>query len=1106
MKNKLNKTFVSLTMAVTMIMGNTLVFASPEDTADNSLSQAIYDLELYPTPQEFNGELYNGHIELTGLDVQLDIAHGILDYDQSILALNTAMTDNNSNGETSNTLYFDPLNPSDVSQNIIKANVDFVGDVLAQPINVMMVMDQSGSMNMEANQTGVAHVVSPCMSPYHYYRVKVSINGISYYYMINPVEAKINSTWHADTTIPSIKADISAKTGYPINQITVTAFSSSYPPQLNHYALNDTSVKPSKQLYLTTDTTISDTYTYIPAFTPFVPSGDQLYYSPLYNNIDDEGNDITSTEDYISYLDNNNLCYDRMLVSKILFKDLSEISLEGVGNKIGYVQFAYEIIHENPLISSSFDSDFTHVTGYKHTNYRLALTRARELIDADVVSDDPNALTPKNFIIFVSDGEPYGTNPTVDSDFMKTFIEETDAIVYFAGLDLNGTAFGTWSNIIATTGDSEDESLAKNGTGLAGMLDIRSELETIINSASTIDVNIDPLFQLKVDENHPIELTWRGKKETSTSSLKITDIGDLEANGITYNRETGEISWYISQREVVEARFSYYQQLDTEKIDWTAIETEGKQTAQVLKDSMVEFVDVNGFVREKTSTNPTEITIGQSSQIRISNQSITPENVVVGDRIFYSITVTNTGEVDGDNLIIQQSIPEHTSYHSHTASIKTDSGATVTGIYHQDDSEIIFTIPSLKAGESVKVDYSVVADVYSTTINSVAKLGVTGNPITLDEEGTPILEAMTITHYTAEEVILTPTPLPTEDNDDGSRPGGGGGGGSSTPEPTSETTPEPTAEATSTPTATETVAATIPPTIAPTTAPTETPTVEDTLPTDDNQPSPSSPVTSESPEPTEGATTPEPTSTETIAGIVEDNDNGERPDDDESEESEEDPQPQDNEPPTDVTTVTIDGQELDPEDFTIDEGGNLVISQEVLDTLGDTEHSIQVVSSDNKIYETVITSDGTIPLSAFQLIIDDSGNGWSLFDLMMTVLSLLFTLLYLMSKPKEVEEEDASEKSADINYPSYSTKEYTATTPKEQEVKTKKRRLITVGMLLATVFSVILLFITQDFTAPRVFFDPWSIIFGGITLIQVLVSIAISKKEEPQNNTQHNYQ
>ncbi len=53
------------------------------------------------------------------------------------------------------------------------------------------------------------------------------------------------------------------------------------------------------------------------------------------------------------------------------------------------------------------------------------------------------------------------------------------------------------------------------------------------------------------------------------------------------------------------------------------------------------------------------------------------------------------------------------------------------------------------------------------------------------------------------------------------------------------------------------------------------------------------------------------------------------------------------------------------------------------------------------------------------------------------------------------------------------------------------------------VFSIILLFITQDFTQPMIVFDIWSIVFAVVTLIQVFVMFFFRKKDEEESEVNY---
>ncbi len=980
------------------------------DSSLTEINQSVYNLEEYADWQEEANVLYKGHIDVSNVNIAKNNLGENVEYSLAIENLRTKMGAEGKGAMNTSVFFNTEDNPTDAQENIFKTDVDFVGRVLEQPINVVFVMDQSGSMNMVSNKSNTIKSASPCMNPNHYYRIQVNIDGTLHYYFFNPTDLNMTGTWVSHGDYSALENHIATTYSKDASKVQVVDFTSVYSPQDNHYSLilnAGESKGDVNLLYLQSDTSFSNNFKYVPSLISGYEefNSNEEYYSPDYKNSDSDGNEFINTEEYIEYLDATDSCYDRMLISKILFKDLSDIVLEGPGNKIGYVQFANIIHNQSPLTELSFDNNFTLTTGYPRTNYSLALTTAQSILDADTPSSDPTKLDPKNFIIFISDGEPYPSSAGVDTVFMNNFITNTDAIIYFAGIDLDEEIFNTWSSIIATTGDSSDIHLAENGYDLASLVGIRDALEKIINSASKIEINLEDFFNLKIDDSHPIQITWKADSDSSPTTITATSLNDetLVSAGIVYDEASDKLIWNITQREVVEARISFYQEIDDSKILWETINSGSVQTEQVLGESTVDFIDINGFIKTLTNDNPTSVTLQGNSKLRIKNETSTATNINVGDEIKYSITVSNTGSVDAHNLIVHQSIPTYTSYKSHT-----DSVNTATGVYDDNKNQILFTIPQLKANESITFEYSVVANSYNVSINSSSKLGASNEITTFNADGTPILTATTLTHKTNAQ----PTSPP---------------------------------QATSAPT-----------TPAPSPAPTATLPVIGPISTDAPEPTPTTaPSTSPTIQPTQ---TPD-------AGIKLPVVEGE---DDEF---------------VDVSKVEIDDEELGDDDYTIDEAGNITINPEYIASLPSGEHTLVITTSDGDVYEVTINTNTDVPLSDFTAVYSGA---WSLFDLIMTLLSIILALIYIIKRRKD---DDEKEDEYNENYQNED----------DEDEKQRKSKLKLLILLVAALCNLILFVFTQNLKLPMVIFDKWSIVFAVIVLIQLVILIFIKRKNDDES-------
>ncbi len=121
--------------------------------------------------------------------------------------------------------------------------------------------------------------------------------------------------------------------------------------------------------------------------------------------------------------------------------------------------------------------------------------------------------------------------------------------------------------------------------------------------------------------------------------------------------------------------------------------------------------------------------------------------------------------------------------------------------------------------------------------------------------------------------------------------------------------------------------------------------------------------------------------------------------------------------------------------------------------------------------ESGFLGDGGVPLAALF-------GTWSLFDLIMTIVSVVLPITHLVAvKRKRDEDEEDNEE-------------------KETETQRKNRVLTSIFLFIAAIASVIFLLVTQDFTLKMSIFDIYSIGFAIIVLVQVILMITRRRKTE----------
>ncbi len=720
--------------------------------------------------------LINSDINVPKEDIPTSFEDSMAQLDEEIIGDVTGV------GETY--IYFDENNPNDANENIVKVDLDFAGNVLPSPTNVEFIMDQSGSMNMASERESYGKNTSACMNPNHYYRLIMQANytdtsGVYktqyFIYYLNPQVEGITESWGSTTTTTNIpivaKKHAVAEGLIPSDSVVkdITAYTTSENPEDIHYSINDTSqnesVKKTYAYVAASGTTPSNranpTQEELAVFTKIdlghlhddgssevYMSPDELYEDsvryPQYTDVVDYRE--VGSQAYFDYLLENNLCFDRMMVSKAIFYELSNIALAGnPDNTFGYINFAMNAHGSRTLLSQNLDptfeyEKFTYSKGYGGTNYSLGISEATKAFE-----EVSYVNSGQNITIFVTDGAPYGglSGDALEGQ-VSTFVDTHNVIMYYVGIDLDPSVFSKYESILSTD-NASGEPQAFNGETLAELMVIRDELEKVLTSTTSITTNLGELFTLKLDDTHGLEITYVLGKNTEPVVKKVNSIDELEELGIIYNEETGSLVWTMGQVGITHARISFYQQVDESKIDWEVIEGGGEQSGSSLEETIIDFIDYTGTPAIVELDKTTQAMIKNYSKLTIENTTSTQEKVAVGEDIHYTITVKNEGNITAENLIVRQVVPENTVFKS-----------SDKAIYDASENELTYTIDALEAGQSTSFTYIATANVENSVIHSSAQLGVANKAHTLDAQGNPILSAVVLTHYTTSQAVVDP--------------------------------------------------------------------------------------------------------------------------------------------------------------------------------------------------------------------------------------------------------------------------------------------------------------------------------------------------------------
>ncbi len=171
-------------------------------------------------------------------------------------------------------------------------------------------------------------------------------------------------------------------------------------------------------------------------------------------------------------------------------------------------------------------------------------------------------------------------------------------------------------------------------------------------------------------------------------------------------------------------------------------------------------------------------------------------------------------------------------------------------------------------------------------------------------------------------------------------------------------------------------------------------------------------------------------------------------------------------------SVKVDGDQLDKSEYSIDENQNISIHAEYIENLSDGEHTV-TVSYDDAVYEAVMLVDEGVPLSMSEFI--KVAGTWSLFDLIMTIVSIAVAVGYLIIRPKETIDEYEKE---------------------EPEEKQRKRFFISIILIVTACLNIALLLLTQNFAQPMTVFDMYSVAFTIIAAVQVALILLVIRKRQ----------
>ncbi len=697
-------------------------------------------------------DLRQGYIDLTKISIDLKETDEYIPFTDSVKALKEKIETEGTTGSGKTSVYFE--NDKDRENNTLRVDIDFSGETLIQPVNTMFVVDQSGSMNMVSGQTSTQTYLAttPCLHDNHGYLIKMNIDDDLYNYYHFPSESEWTGDWsgsYGSKAIIQNEAKAHAiSEGVASEGSTVTAQSVYYfntGAQFYHYDyIGEGQLVDADRVYKATPETDEELARQAVEANNFSHLDRDIFYKKASSSVWEfyspvSVNTSIPAKDYFAGIHAVGDCYDRMVSAKTVFHELSEVALATSGHTVGYANFAGILHSSQELGYVPLVDEFLNTTGTRATYYEKGLDFAL----AEFKKEGESYSSNQNLLILVTDGVPNGVlNTTAEmTAYMETFLVETDAIVYFIGIDIPDDLFKTWGNAIATV-DSSGEKNMRNSKDTDQLLSIQAELKKMLTETTGLSTTIEENFYMTVDENHPVTVSYMMGDSQEVTTKTVNSIDELASLGITYDAETGAVNWKAAEYNITSARLTFYETFDTESIDWELIENGERIEGVSLGNSTTSYIDYSGREQEVVMDDTASYHVEENSKLTIENTTSTPYDVMFGQEINYQIAVRNTGVLTSEDNYVYQKLPEGTTYLSSPG-----------GTYDEATKVITYEIPTLAPGEEVVLTYIAVVDAYDFEIVSQARLGVYEETVTYNEAGVPHLVATDLFHKSAKQTV-----------------------------------------------------------------------------------------------------------------------------------------------------------------------------------------------------------------------------------------------------------------------------------------------------------------------------------------------------------------
>ena len=443
------------------------------------------------------------------------------------------------------------------------------------PVDVIFIVDESGSMNMLSNYTNYP---MPCLNDDHWYRFCPAQARMIYNLTDEEFQYNVEHLEQGERLLSDIYVSFAGTTAQSVQTSTWSAYAAEFVKAVSAGVYADgTPLLTSlyvKQPVDDTDETeyewvLSDNVIKYAAVNTYngTTAGNDDYTLLCYEHYVRENGSFRKITDLpTSYHtnayawspadDNADGCFDRMMLCKQAIRKLSaQIWSANSSSRVAYAGFASSLTHGVDFTdyateqqTGALETVLTDYSGYSGTGPAYGTkAAARYMNNRSAETKDRDC-----YVIYLSDGKPqYASGAYTPYYYIRPYtVLWTDATVYAIGMDMfNDAAAKTSITGFATADPYFYGGNVANAFFTYGQEELEDVLGIIKQSmystypVGTLTDQIGPDFELITDANHPITV---GDAVFTASSARAAG----------YNADTASFSWKTT--DVPEQTYSFF--------------------------------------------------------------------------------------------------------------------------------------------------------------------------------------------------------------------------------------------------------------------------------------------------------------------------------------------------------------------------------------------------------------------------------------------------------------------------------------------------------------------------------------------------------------------